>query len=76
MTFRAFIVNKTEADFSTEVTTLKETDLPAGDVTVAVEWSSVNYKDGLACSPNGRVIKSYPMIPGIDLAGTVTASDD
>ena len=48
--------------------------LPEGDVTIAVEYSGVNYKDGLAITPKGGVARSYPLIPGIDVAGTVTAS--
>lgn len=76
MSYRAFVVNKTDDDFTAALTELDEAHLPEGDVTVAVEWSSVNYKDGLACIPNGRVVQSYPMTPGIDLAGTVTASAD
>src|ERR1700755_950265 len=51
-----------------------ETFLPEGDVTIAVEYSGVNYKDALAVTPNGGVARSYPLIPGIDVAGTVTAS--
>jgi putative YhdH/YhfP family quinone oxidoreductase len=48
--------------------------LPEGDVTIAVEYSGVNYKDALAVTPKGGVARSYPLIPGIDVAGTVTAS--
>ena len=51
-----------------------ETFLPEGDVTIAVEYSGVNYKDALAVTPKGGVARSYPLIPGIDVAGTVTAS--
>src|SRR4029078_5533778 len=47
--------------------------LPEGDVTIAVEYSGVNYKDALAITPKGGVARSYPLIPGIDVAGTVTA---
>src|SRR5207253_6205130 len=50
--------------------------LPAGEVTVRVEWSSVNYKDALACRADGRVARISPLVPGIDLAGSVIASDD
>src|SRR5215813_13434165 len=49
--------------------------LPEGDVTIAVEYSGVNYKDALAITPKGGVARSYPLIPGIDVAGTVTASE-
>src|SRR6185312_14494455 len=51
-----------------------ETFLPEGDVTIAVEYSGVNYKDALAVTPKGGVARSYPLIPGVDVAGTVTAS--
>ncbi len=54
---------------------LTDADLPDGDVTVDVEYSSLNYKDGLALTGKGRIVRSYPMVPGIDLTGTVIASD-
>lgn len=76
MTYRALVVDKQDDNFSVELRNLEEADLPAGEVTVRVEWSSVNYKDGLACTPTGRVVRSYPMVPGVDLAGTVVASTD
>lgn len=52
-----------------------ESFLPEGDVEIRVEYSSVNYKDALAVTPKGGVARSYPLIPGIDVAGTVTSSD-
>lgn len=76
MSYRAFVVNKDEDDFTASVQTLDESALPDGDVTVAVEWSDLNYKDGLACTPNGRVVTKYPMTLGIDFAGTVVESSD
>ncbi len=76
MSFRAFVVTKDDDDFAASVQMLDDTDLPDGDVTVAVEWSDLNYKDGLACTPNGRVVTSYPMTLGIDFAGTVVESSD
>ena len=76
MSYRAFVVNKHEDDFTASVQTLDESALPDGDVTVAVEWSDLNYKDGLACTPNGRVVTKYPMTLGIDFAGTVVESSD
>lgn len=54
---------------------LSETDLPDGDVTVDVRYSSLNYKDGLAVTGKGKVARRFPMVCGIDLAGTVSASD-
>jgi acrylyl-CoA reductase (NADPH) len=73
--FRAFVVRHEDEGSTPGVETLRVEDLPAGDVTVRVEWSSVNYKDGLAASPKGRVARISPLVPGIDLAGTVEASD-
>lgn len=74
--FSAFVVDKSDGEFSAGVRQLTLDDLPAGDVTVRVRYSSVNYKDGLACLPESPVVTSYPMVPGIDLAGTVTESSD
>jgi len=74
--YRAFVVNRTGDQFSAGLTTLAESDLPPGDVTIRVEWSSVNYKDGLAATPEGRVVRAFPMVPGVDLAGTVLESAD
>src|SRR3954454_2933644 len=54
---------------------LTDDQLPEGDVTVAVRYSSLNYKDGLAVTGRGKIIRSFPMVCGIDLAGTVEASD-
>ncbi|MYL70536.1 acryloyl-CoA reductase [Halobacillus litoralis] len=74
--FHALVVNKTEEDFSVNVESLTLEDLPEGDVTIHVHYSSVNYKDGLASIPNGKIVQSYPFVPGIDLAGTVVSSED
>ncbi|MCC6386133.1 MAG: oxidoreductase [Dehalococcoidia bacterium] len=76
MGYRAFVVNRTGDEFTAGLTTLAESDLPPGDVTIRVEWSSVNYKDGLAATPGGRVVRAFPMVPGVDLAGTVLESAD
>ncbi len=75
--FRAFVVDKPQGGaFSRGVRDVNAHDLPPGEVTVRVTWSSVNFKDGLAAREDGRVARAYPLIPGIDLAGTVVASDD
>ncbi|MFC7319797.1 NADPH:quinone oxidoreductase family protein [Halobacillus campisalis] len=74
--FKALVVNKTDEDFTVGVESLSINDLPEGDVTIRVHYSSVNYKDGLASIPNGKIVQSYPFVPGIDLAGTVVSSDD
>ncbi|MEM7752385.1 MAG: acryloyl-CoA reductase [Pseudomonadota bacterium] len=74
---RALIVEKEEqGQTSAEVQTIEEDRLPEGDVTVAVEYSTVNYKDGLCIGPGGGLVRNYPHVPGIDFAGTVEASDD
>ena len=76
-TFRAFVVDRPEGgSFSRGVRDLRPADLPPGEVTVHVTWSGVNFKDGLAAREDGRVARSYPLVPGIDLAGEVAASDD
>jgi len=54
---------------------LTDGDLPAGDVTIDVEYSSLNYKDGMALTGQGRILRSFPMVPGIDLVGTVVSSE-
>jgi acrylyl-CoA reductase (NADPH) len=75
--FRAVLVEKDES--GTVHASLRELDddaLPAGDVTVDIEWSSINYKDGLAITNRLPVVRSWPMVPGIDFAGVVAASDD
>lgn len=71
--FRAYMVEK-EPEFTTTFKELSMDALPPGDVTIRVEYSSVNFKDGLASVPDGRVVRRYPMIPGIDLAGVVAES--
>lgn len=76
MSYRAFVVDRDGDAITTGIRVLDESALPPGEVTVRVQWSSVNYKDGLACSPTGRVVRSYPMTPGVDLAGVVESSTD
>ncbi|MBE3590632.1 MAG: oxidoreductase [Firmicutes bacterium] len=75
-TFRAYLVEQTEEGFRAGLARLAEDRLPPGEVTVRVAYTSVNYKDGLATLPDGKVVRAYPMVPGIDLAGTVVASAD
>ena len=75
--FNALVVEKNEeGKTSASVQQMSLEQLPAGDVTVAVEYSTVNYKDGLCIGPGGGLVRNYPHIPGIDFAGTVEASDD
>jgi acrylyl-CoA reductase (NADPH) len=74
--FRAYVVDKPEGgSFVRGLSRLTPADLPPGDVTVRVDWSSVNFKDGLAAREDGRVARSYPLVPGIDLAGVVVRSE-
>jgi acrylyl-CoA reductase (NADPH) len=74
---RALIVEKADDGATTaSVQEIGEDRLPDGDVTVAVEYSTLNYKDGLCLGAGGGLVKSYPHVPGIDFAGTVEASDD
>ena len=73
--FKALLITKGEAGPSIAWTELGLADLMAGDVTVKVSHSTINYKDGLAITGKSPVVRRFPMIPGIDLAGTVTASE-
>jgi acrylyl-CoA reductase (NADPH) len=74
-TFTALVLRETDDGQTGALEQLTDADLPDGDVTVDVEYSSLNYKDGLALTGKGRIVRSYPMVPGIDLTGTVIASD-
>ena len=74
-TFTALVLRETDDGQAGALERLTDADLPDGDVTVDVEYSSLNYKDGLALTGKGRIVRSYPMVPGIDLTGTVVASD-
>jgi acrylyl-CoA reductase (NADPH) len=74
MTFKALLATKPGKKIETNLVELDERDLMLGDVTISVEYSTVNYKDALAITGYADVIKKFPLIPGIDLAGTVKAS--
>lgn len=78
MTFRAVLLERDgDGPATASVQTLKDDRLPAGDVTVAIEHTTVNYKDGLCLSPKGGgLVRDYPHVGGIDFAGVVEASDD
>jgi acrylyl-CoA reductase (NADPH) len=73
-TFQAIVVEKTETGQKAGLADFDDKDLMEGDVTVAVEWSTLNYKDGLAITGKLPVVRRFPMIAGIDFAGTVEAS--
>src|SRR5574343_13924 len=72
--YRALQINKDDAGYRTELKALDESALPEGDVTVEVAWSTLNYKDGLAITGKGPVVRKFPLTPGIDMAGTVLES--
>ena len=72
--FKAVLIEKDEAGYRAGVTEVDDAALPDGDVTVRVAYSTLNYKDGLAITGKGPVVRKFPMVPGIDLAGTVEAS--
>lgn len=75
--FKALVVEKSDSgETSASIQEMDESQLPDGDVTVAVEYSTVNYKDGLCLGPGGGLVRKYPHVPGIDFAGTVESSDD
>jgi acrylyl-CoA reductase (NADPH) len=77
MTFRALLTDKDASGaVSSRVTELDDSRLPEGDVLVAVEWSGLNYKDALCLSGLGNLVKTYPHVAGIDLAGRVLESND
>ena len=73
-TFKAVVVTKNESGTSAALSEFNDNDLMEGDVTFRVEWSTVNYKDGLAVTGKGPVVRRFPMIAGIDGAGTVETS--
>ena len=70
---KAILVNKDDDGYRAEVAEVPESDLPDGEVSIAVDYSTLNYKDSLAITGDSPVIRSFPMVPGIDLAGTVEA---
>jgi acrylyl-CoA reductase (NADPH) len=75
-TFNALVVNKLEDQFSVKPEKLTLQDLPEGEVLIRVQYSGVNYKDSLATIPNGNIVRTFPFVPGIDLAGVVVTSED
>ena len=74
--FKGILIEKDDAGYRASVQEIDESQLPEGDVTVRVAMSSLNYKDGLAITGKGPVVRKFPMVPGIDIAGTIEASDN
>ncbi|MCG2576189.1 oxidoreductase [Dechloromonas sp. XY25] len=74
--FKGILIEKDDAGYRAAVKEIDDSQLPEGDVTVRVDYSSLNYKDGLAITGKGPVVRKFPMVPGIDIAGTVEASDN
>ena len=74
--FNAIVIEKDEAGYRASLKAIDEASLPEGEVTVRVEYSTVNYKDGLAITGKSPVVRKFPLNAGIDFAGTVETSDD
>ena len=74
--FKGILIEKDDAGYRANLAEIDEAQLPDGDVTVAVQYSTLNYKDGLAITGKGPVVRKFPMVPGIDLVGTVEASSN
>lgn len=72
--FKGILIEKDDAGYRTNLRDIDDTQLPEGDVTVRVSHSTLNYKDGLAITGKGPVVRRFPMVPGIDLVGTVESS--
>lgn len=73
-TFKAIVVDKAESGQTVRLTDFDERELMEGDVTVGVEYSTLNYKDGLALTGKAPVVRRFPMIAGVDFSGTVESS--
>ena len=74
-TFKALMLQEADKKVTSALEEVKVSDLPAGDVTVDVDYSTLNYKDGMILKGIGRLVRNYPHIPGIDFVGTVANSD-
>ncbi|NHN28254.1 oxidoreductase [Paenibacillus agricola] len=74
--FQALVIDKNQEGFHIGLKQMALDNLPEGEVLIRVQYSSLNYKDGLACTPNGGIVRSYPHVPGVDLAGVVITSTD
>ncbi len=74
--FKGILIEKDDAGYRASLSEISEEQLPEGDVTLAVSYSTLNYKDGLAITGAGPVVRKFPMVPGVDLVGTVEHSSD
>jgi acrylyl-CoA reductase (NADPH) len=74
--FKAVLIERDERTYRATLAAVEEVRLPAGDVTILVEYSTLNYKDALAITGKAPVVREFPMVPGIDFAGVVDASDN
>lgn len=74
--FDALVLTQEDSRINARVAQISETDLPEGEILVDVAYSSLNYKDGLAVTGAGKIIRQFPMVPGIDFAGVVNQSND
>ncbi|MCG9666053.1 acrylyl-CoA reductase (NADPH) [Vibrio mediterranei] len=74
--FKALLLNQEDKKTIATVSQVDESQLPEGNVKIDVKYSSLNYKDGLAITGKGKIIRNFPMVPGIDLSGVVSQSDD
>src|SRR5260221_14772456 len=72
---KALVLREAEGKVTAAIEQVAESALPPGEVTVAVEYSTLNYKDGLILNGLGRLVRKYPHVPGVDFAGTVERSD-
>ena len=72
---QAILINKDDSGYSAQMSQIEEQQLPVGDVLIQVDYSTLNYKDSLAITGASPVVRNFPMVPGIDLAGTVEHSD-
>ncbi|MCV3771223.1 MULTISPECIES: MDR family oxidoreductase [Enterobacter] len=72
--FKSLVINRTEDRYTAQIAEIAESELPEGDVTVDIDHSSINYKDALAITGRGPIVRHFPMVPGIDFAGTVSDS--
>ncbi|AYV21431.1 MDR family oxidoreductase [Vibrio mediterranei] len=74
--FKALLLNQEDKKTIATISQVDESQLPEGNVKIDVKYSSLNYKDGLAITGKGKIIRNFPMVPGIDLSGVVSLSDD